>query len=84
MEQKEQTHKRRVRYKGTIQELIKKNIRNCSRRNTERRFRRVIRKGGTPAGMHISICATGNFRFSTDTTRTDWIRCYFRIWGTFF
>ena len=54
MEQKE--HKRRVRYKGTHPGLIRKNIKNCSRRNIRIPSEKVIRKGSTPAGMHISIC----------------------------
>lgn len=42
--------------KERIQESLKRNIKNCSRKKYKDTIEKVIRKGSTPAGMHISIC----------------------------
>ena len=56
MEQKEQTHKRRVRYKGTHPRTYQEKYKELQPEKYGDTIERVIRKGGTPAGMHISIC----------------------------
>lgn len=57
MEQKEQTHKRRVRYKGTHPRTYQEKYKELQPEKYGDTIEKVIRKGGTPAGMHISICA---------------------------
>lgn len=56
MEQKEQTHKRRVRYKGTHPRTYQEKYKELQPEKYGDTIEKVIRKGGTPAGMHISIC----------------------------
>lgn len=56
MEQHEQTHKRRVRYKGTHPKNYKEKYKELQPQKYADTISRVIEKGSTPAGMHISIC----------------------------
>ena len=56
MERKEQTHKRRVRYKGTHPRTYQEKYKELQPEKYGDTIEKVIRKGGTPAGMHISIC----------------------------
>lgn len=56
MEQREQTHKRRVRYKGTHPRTYQEKYKELQPEKYGDTIEKVIRKGGTPAGMHISIC----------------------------
>ena len=55
MEQKEQQHKRRVRYSGTHPKSYKEKYKEHNPEKYADTIERVIQKGGTPAGMHISI-----------------------------
>ena len=54
MEQKE--HKRRVRYKGTHPRSYQEKYKELQPEKYKDTVEKVIRKGSTPAGMHISIC----------------------------
>ena len=56
MEQQEQKHQRRVRYKGTHPRTFQEKYKEHQREKHADTIEKVIRKGGTPAGMHISIC----------------------------
>lgn len=56
MEQHEQTHKRRVRYKGTHPKNYKEKYKELQPQKYADTVSKVIEKGSTPAGMHISIC----------------------------
>lgn len=56
MENQEQTHKRRVRYKGTHPRSYKEKYKELNPEKYADTIEKVIRKGSTPAGMHISIC----------------------------
>lgn len=56
MEKKEQQHKRRVRYKGTHPRNYKEKYKELQPEKYKDTVEKVIRKGSTPAGMHISIC----------------------------
>ncbi len=56
MEQQEQQHKRRVRYKGTHPRNYKEKYKELQPEKYADTIKKVIQKGGTPAGMHISIC----------------------------
>lgn len=54
MEQQE--HKRRVRYKGTHPRNYKEKYKELNPEKYADTIEKVMKKGGTPAGMHISIC----------------------------
>ncbi|MGN0398909.1 MAG: 16S rRNA (cytosine(1402)-N(4))-methyltransferase RsmH [Blautia sp.] len=56
MEQQEPKHQRRVRYKGTHPRTFKEKYKEHQPEKYADTIEKVIRKGGTPAGMHISIC----------------------------
>ena len=56
MEQQNTTHKRRVRYKGTHPRSYKEKYKEHNPEKYADTIEKVIRKGSTPAGMHISIC----------------------------
>lgn len=49
-------HKRRVRYKGTHPKSYKDKYKELNPDKYGDTVARVMEKGGTPAGMHISIC----------------------------
>jgi len=55
MENQEQQHKRRVRYSGTHPKHFKEKYKEHNPEKYADTIEKVIRKGGTPAGMHISI-----------------------------
>ena len=52
----EQKHKRRVRYTGTHPKTFKEKYKELQPDKYAETVARVISKGSTPAGMHISIC----------------------------
>ena len=56
MENQEKQHKRRVRYKGTYPRSYKEKYKELNPEKYPETVEKVIGKGGTPAGMHISIC----------------------------
>ena len=56
MENQEKEHKRRVRYKGNYPKNYKEKYKEHQPEKYADTVSRVIQKGGTPAGMHISIC----------------------------
>ena len=56
MEQQEQKHQRRVRYKGTHPRTFQEKYKEHQPEKYADTIEKVIRKGGTPAGMHMSIC----------------------------
>ena len=56
MENQEKKHKRRVRYSGTHPKNYKEKYKEHNPEKYADTIERVIQKGGTPAGMHISIC----------------------------
>ena len=51
----EQPHKRRVRYKGKYPKNFKEKYKELNPEKYQDTVEKVIRKGSTPAGMHISI-----------------------------
>ena len=55
MENQEKTHKRRVRYSGTHPKSYKEKYKEHDPEKYADTIEKVIQKGGTPAGMHISI-----------------------------
>lgn len=56
MEHQETTHRRRVRYRGTHPRSYKEKYKELEPDKYADVVEKVIRKGSTPAGMHISIC----------------------------
>lgn len=54
--QSEQPHKRRVRYKGTHPRKYSEKYKELNPEKYQDTVERVIQKGSTPAGMHLSIC----------------------------
>ena len=56
MEQEQQTpHKRRVRYKGKYPKKFEEKYKELQPEKYQDTIEHVIKKGNTPAGMHISI-----------------------------
>ncbi|MBD5456544.1 MAG: 16S rRNA (cytosine(1402)-N(4))-methyltransferase RsmH [Lachnospiraceae bacterium] len=49
-------HKRRVRYKGTHPRKYSEKYKELNPEKYQDTIEKVIRKGSTPAGMHLSIC----------------------------
>lgn len=56
MDNQEQTHKRRVRYRGTHPKNYNEKYKELQPEKYPETVERVIQKGSTPVGMHISIC----------------------------
>lgn len=56
MENQEVKHKRRVRYKGTHPKSFHEKYKEKQPEKYQDTIEKVIQKGSTPAGMHISIC----------------------------
>lgn len=56
MDNQEKQHKRRVRYKGTHPKSHKEKYKEHQPEKYGDTIEKVIKKGSTPAGMHISIC----------------------------
>lgn len=55
MDQTEKKHKRRVRYKGTHPKAYQEKYKELQPDKYATTIERVIKKGSTPAGMHLSI-----------------------------
>ncbi len=56
MENQEKRYKRRVRYSGTYPKSYKEKYKELQPEKYADTIQKVIRKGSTPAGMHLSIC----------------------------
>lgn len=56
MEEKGKVHKRRVRYTGTHPKKYQEKYKELQPEKYADTIEKVIRKGSTPAGMHLSIC----------------------------
>lgn len=56
MDQQENKHKRRVRYQGTHPKTYQEKYKEHQPEKYADTISKVIQKGSTPAGMHISIC----------------------------
>ena len=56
-------HKRRVRYKGTHPKTYKEKYKERQPEKYADTIEKVIQKGSTPAGMHISICVNEILEF---------------------
>ncbi len=56
MDNQEQKHQRRIRYKGTHPKAFKEKYKELQPEKYADAVAKVIQKGSTPAGMHRSIC----------------------------
>jgi 16S rRNA (cytosine1402-N4)-methyltransferase len=56
LDDKETKHKRRPRYKGTHPKNFKEKYKELNPEKYAEDIAKIIQKGNTPAGMHISIC----------------------------
>lgn len=56
MDEKEPKHQRRIRYKGTHPKTFDEKYKELQPEHYADDVARVIQKGRTPAGMHLSIC----------------------------
>jgi len=56
MDNQEQKHQRRIRYKGTHPKTFKEKYKELQPDKYAADVEKVIQKGNTPAGMHRSIC----------------------------
>lgn len=63
MDNQQQEHKRRTRYKGTHPRNYKEKYKEHQPELYPDTVERVIQKGSTPAGMHISICVNEILEF---------------------
>lgn len=63
MENNEQPYKRRIRYKGTHPRTFAEKYKEHNPEKYKDTIEKVIRKGSTPAGMHISICVNEILNF---------------------
>lgn len=63
MENQEKKHKRRVRYSGAYPKSYKEKYKELNPEKYADIVSRVIQKGSTPAGMHISICVSEILEF---------------------
>ena len=65
-QQPEKKHKRRVRYKGTHPRRFEEKYKELNPEKYGDTIQKVIKKGSTPAGMHISICVKEILEFFDD------------------
>lgn len=63
MENQEHKHQRRVRYKGTHPKTYKEKYKELQPEKYPEIVTKVIQKGSTPVGMHISICVNEILEF---------------------
>jgi 16S rRNA (cytosine1402-N4)-methyltransferase len=63
MDNQEQKHERRVRYKGTHPKTFKEKYKEQQPEKYADTIAKVIQKGSTPAGMHRSICVNEILEF---------------------
>jgi len=63
MDNQEQKHQRRVRYKGTHPKTFKEKYKELQPEKYADDVAKVIQKGNTPAGMHRSICVSEILEF---------------------
>ncbi|MBS5064134.1 MAG: 16S rRNA (cytosine(1402)-N(4))-methyltransferase RsmH [Hungatella hathewayi] len=63
MDNQEQKHVRRVRYKGTHPKTYQEKYKELQPEKYKDTVEKVIQKGSTPAGMHISICVNEILEF---------------------
>ena len=63
MDNQEKKHQRRIRYKGTHPRAFKEKYKELQPEKYADTVEKVILKGSTPAGMHLSICVNEILEF---------------------
>ncbi|MGD9567125.1 MAG: 16S rRNA (cytosine(1402)-N(4))-methyltransferase RsmH [Sedimentibacter sp.] len=63
MDNQEQKHQRRIRYKGTHPKTFKEKYKELQPEKYADDVAKIIQKGNTPAGMHRSICVNEILEF---------------------
>jgi 16S rRNA (cytosine1402-N4)-methyltransferase len=63
LDEKEPKHQRRTRYKGTHPKNYKEKYKELNPEKYAEDITKIIQKGNTPAGMHISICVNEILEF---------------------
>jgi 16S rRNA (cytosine1402-N4)-methyltransferase len=63
LDEQEPKHQRRVRYKGTHPKNFKEKYKELQPEQYADDVAKIMQKGNTPAGMHISICVTEILEF---------------------
>lgn len=63
IDEKEPKHQRRTRYKGTHPKNFKEKYKELNPEKYADDIAKIIQKGNTPAGMHISICVNEILEF---------------------
>ena len=63
MDNQENRHQRRIRYKGTHPRSYKEKYKELQPEKYPETVEHVIQKGSTPVGMHISICVNEILEF---------------------
>ena len=77
----ETKHKRRVRYKGTHPKSYREKYKEHQPEKYGDTIQRVIQKGSTPAGMHISIMVKEILDFLQIKPKRT--RCNIGIWWSY-
>ena len=83
MENQEQVHKRRVRYSGTHPKTYKEKYKEHNPEKYADTIAKVIQKGSTPAGMHISIMVQEILDFLQIKPGDDRLGCYSWLWWAY-
>ena len=76
----EKPHKRRIRYSGTHPKTYKEKYKEHQPEKYVDMIEHVIEKGGTPAGMHISICVKEIIDFLQIQPGQKGAGCHLRLW----
>ena len=80
--QGQKPHKRRKRYSGTHPKKYEEKYKELNPEKYGDTIEKVIGKGSTPAGMHISICVQEITGFSGHQTRSAGTGCNTWLWRT--
>ena len=83
MEENNQVHKRRVRYSGKYPKKFEEKYKEHDPNKYADTVARVIEKGGTPAGMHISIMVDEIIDFLQIKPGQTGLGRNFRIWRSY-
>ena len=83
MEENNQVHKRRVRYSGKYPKKFEEKYKEHDPNKYADTVARVIEKGGTPAGMHISIMVDEIIDFLQIKPGQTGLDTDFRIWRSY-
>lgn len=79
----EKEHKRRVRYSGTHPRKYSEKYKELQPEKYADTISKVIQKGSTPAGMHISICVKEILDFLQIQPGQKGAGCHFGLWRTY-